>query len=95
MFVQAKTKKIQIGTFFGCNSGSVQPLTVHSHQLLCVKPNYSGTHNTAKSCTEYSHYICSVVQIVTSSNPKGKQKAIFLAALNFKNPFKNFLMKGF
>ena len=44
---------IQIGTFFGCISDSVQPLTVHSHQLLYVQPNYSGKRSTAKSCTEY------------------------------------------
>ena len=89
MFEQPKTK-IQIGALFGCISDSLQPLAVHSHQLLCVQPNDSDKRNTAKSCTEYSHYICSVVQIVTSSNSKGKQKAIFLAALNFKNPFENF-----
>ena len=53
-------QKIQIGNLFNCNSDSVQPLTVHSHQLLCVQPNYSGTCNTAKSCTKYSHHICSV-----------------------------------
>ena len=51
---------IQIGTFFGCISDSVQPLTVRSHRLLCVEPNYSWKRNTAKSCTEYSQNICSV-----------------------------------
>ena len=55
---------IQIGTFFGCISDSVQPLTVRSHRLLCVQPNYSWKHNTAKSCTEYSQFICSVVVIM-------------------------------
>ena len=59
MFEQPKTK-IQIGALFGCISDSIQPLAVHSHQLLCVQPNDSGKHNTAKSCTEYSQYICSV-----------------------------------
>ena len=52
---------IQIGTFFGCISDSVQPLTVHSHRLLCVQPNYSWKRNTAKSSTEYSQFICSVL----------------------------------
>ena len=59
MFEQPKTK-IQIGALFGCISDSIQPLAVHSHQLLCVQPNDSGKRNTAKSCTEYSQYICSV-----------------------------------
>ena len=58
MFEQPKTK-IQIGALFGCISDSLQPLAVHSHQLLCVQPNDSGKRNTAKSCTEYSQYICS------------------------------------
>ena len=60
MFEQPKTK-IQIGALFGCISDSLQPLAVHSHQLLCVQPNDSGKRNTAKSCTEYSQYICSVL----------------------------------
>ena len=59
MFEQPKTK-IQIGALFGCISDSLQPLAVHSHQLLCVQPNDSGKRNTAKSCTEYSQYISSV-----------------------------------
>ena len=59
MFEQPKTK-IQIGAFFGCILDSLQPLAVHSHQLLCVQPNDSGKRNTAKSCTEYSQFICSV-----------------------------------
>ena len=55
---------IQIGTFFGCISDSVQPyLTVRGHRLLCVQPNYSWKRNTAKSCTEYSQFICSVNSI--------------------------------
>ena len=53
--------KIQIGALFGCISDSLQPLAVHSHQLLCVQPNDSGKCNTAKSCTEYSQFICSVL----------------------------------
>ena len=63
MFEQPKTK-IQIGALFGCISDSLQPLAVHSHQLLCVQPNDSGKRNTAKSCTECSQYICSVVDLV-------------------------------
>ena len=59
MFEQPKTK-IQICALFGCISDSLQPLAVHSHQLLCVQPNDSGKRNTAKSCTEYSQFICSV-----------------------------------
>ena len=60
LFVQA-TKNILVYTLFSCILDSVQPLTVHSHQLLCVQPNYSGKRNTAKSCIEHSQNICSVV----------------------------------
>ena len=42
-----------------CNSNSLQPLAVRSHQLLCLQPNDSGKRNTAKSCTEFSQFICS------------------------------------
>ena len=48
-----------------CISNSLQTLAVDSHQLLCVQPNDSGKRNTAKSCTEYSQFICSV-----GSNPQ-------------------------
>ena len=61
MFEQPKTK-FQIGALFGCISDSLQPLAVYSHQLLFVQPNDSGKRNTAKSCTEYSQYICSVAK---------------------------------
>ena len=47
-------------TTLSYNSNSLQPLAVHSHWLLCVQPNYSWKRNTAKSCTEYSQFICSV-----------------------------------
>ena len=59
MFVQAQSK-IKMSTFFGCILKSLQPLTVHSRQLLCVQPNDNGKRNTAKSCAEYSQCICSV-----------------------------------
>ena len=61
MFEKPKPK-IQIGALFGCISDSLQPLAVHSHQLLCVQPNDSGKRNTVKSFTEYILYICSVVK---------------------------------
>ena len=60
MFVQAQSK-IKMSTFFGCILKWLQPLTAHSRQLLCVQPNDSGKRNTAKSCTEYSQCICSVL----------------------------------
>ena len=59
-----KQQNFPISTFYSCISDSVQPLAVHSHWLLHVQPDYSGKRNTAKSCTEYSQYICSVQWIL-------------------------------
>ena len=61
-----------------CTSDSLQPLTVHSHRLLCVQPMDSGKCNTAKSCTEYSHFICSVGLIIRENVWKNCHNPYFL-----------------